>query len=188
MPLNIENLIFSEGKMEELREIFTPEEIQKKVKELASTIERDFKGKPLVIIGTLKGAFIFLADLVRNLKRKELEIDFVRVKSYGYSDATSGEVVITKDVELTLEGKNVVIVEDIVDTGLTLDFLIKHLTLHKPESIKICALIDKRERRKVEVKIDYVGFILERGFLVGYGLDYAEKYRHLPGIYEVIKK
>lgn len=174
--------------MEDLKEIISSEEIQKKVKELAGAIEKDFEGKPLVFIGTLKGAFIFLADLVRNLKRRDLEIDFVRVKSYGYSDTSSGEIVITKDVEIPLEGKNVIIVEDIVDTGLTLDFLLKHLSLHKPASIKICALIDKRERRKVEVKLDYVGFILEKGFLVGYGLDYAEKYRHLPGIYEVIKK
>jgi len=173
--------------MEKLREVLSEEEIKRKVKELAEAIQRDHENEPLVLVGTLKGAFIFLADLVRNFKRKELEIDFVRVKSYGYSNTSSGEIKITKDVEIPLEGKNVILVEDIVDTGLTLDFLKKHLALHRPKSLKICALIDKKERRKVELRLDYVGFVLERGFLVGYGLDYAEKYRHLPGIYEVIK-
>ncbi len=173
--------------MEELKELLSPETIQKRVKELSETIEKDFSKEPLVLIGTLKGAFIFLSDLARNLKGKEVQIDFVRVKSYGFSDTSSGEVVITKDIELPIEGKNVIVVEDIVDTGLTLSFLMKHLSLHKPKALKVCALIDKKERRKVEVKVDYVGFTLERGFLVGYGLDYAEKYRHLPGIYEVIK-
>ncbi|MGB9761005.1 MAG: hypoxanthine phosphoribosyltransferase [Caldimicrobium sp.] len=174
--------------MEELKEVISPKELRRKVKDLAKTIEKDYAGKPLVLIGTLKGAFIFMADLVRNFKRKDLEIDFVRVKSYGSSDSSSGEIVITKDIELALEGKEVIIVEDIVDTGLTIDFLLKHFSLHKPKSIKVCALIDKKERRKVDIKLDYVGFVLEKGFLVGYGLDYAEKYRHLPGIYEVIKK
>ncbi|BAU23807.1 hypoxanthine phosphoribosyltransferase [Caldimicrobium thiodismutans] len=174
--------------MEELKELLSPETIQKRVKELSETIEKDFLKEPLVLIGTLKGAFIFLSDLARKLKGKEVQIDFVRVKSYGLSDTSSGEVVITKDIELPIEGKNVIVVEDIVDTGLTLSFLLKHLSLHKPKALKVCALIDKKERRKVEVKVDYVGFTLERGFLVGYGLDYAEKYRHLPGIYEVIKR
>jgi hypoxanthine phosphoribosyltransferase len=173
--------------MEVLKELISAETIQRRVKELARAIERDFPEDPLVLIGTLKGAFIFLSDLVRNLSHRELQIDFVRVKSYGLSDTSSGEVVITKDVELPLEDKNVVVVEDIVDTGLTLSFLLGHLSLHKPKSLRVCALIDKKERRKVEVRVDYVGFTLERGFLVGYGLDYAEKYRHLPGIYEVIK-
>ncbi len=173
--------------MEVLKELISAETIQRRVKELAGAIERDFPEEPLVLIGTLKGAFIFLSDLARNLNKRELQIDFVRVKSYGLSDTSSGEVVITKDVELPIEGKNVVVVEDIVDTGLTLSFLLEHLSLHKPKSLRVCALIDKKERRKVEVRVDYVGFTLERGFLVGYGLDYAEKYRHLPGIYEVIK-
>jgi len=173
--------------MERLKLLVSEEEIKNRVRSIANQIERDHQGKPLVLIGTLKGAFIFLADLVRAIQREDLEIDFVRLKSYGLSDTTSGEVIITKDIETTLKGKNVVIVEDIVDTGLTLDFLIKHLINHEPASLKVCALIDKRERRKVEVPLDYIGFVLEKGFLVGYGLDYAEKYRHLPGIYEVIK-
>lgn len=174
--------------MEELKVLFTPEEIRKRVEELALKIENDFPEEPLVLIGILKGSFIFLADLVRALKRKTLEIDFIRVKSYGYSDTSSGEVIITKDIEIPLDGKNVILVEDIVDTGITIDFLLKHLSLHKPKSIKICAFINKLERRKVEVSLDYVGFTVEGGFLVGYGLDYAERYRHLPGVYEVLKK
>uniref|UniRef100_A0A832GQD7 Hypoxanthine phosphoribosyltransferase n=1 Tax=Caldimicrobium thiodismutans TaxID=1653476 RepID=A0A832GQD7_9BACT len=172
---------------EKLRKILSEELIKRRIQELAQAIEKDFPEEPLVFIGTLKGAFIFLADLVRALSNRPLEIDFVRVKSYGLSDTSSGEVTITKDVEVSLEGKNVILVEDIVDTGLTLEFLRRHLALHKPKSLKVCALIDKRERRKVEVPLDYVGFSLEKGFLVGYGLDYAERYRHLPGIYEVIK-
>ena len=173
--------------MEKLKQVLSPEKIQKKVKELAEKIENDFKGEPLVFIGTLKGAFIFLADLVRNIKNSPVEIDFIRAKSYGMSDTSSEEVIITKDVELSLEGKNVILVEDIVDTGITLKFLKEHLKLHNPKIVKICALIDKKERRKEEVELDYVGFVIEKGFLVGYGLDFAEKYRYLPGVYEIIK-
>lgn len=168
-------------------EILSKDLIQRRVQELAEAIKRDFPEEPLTFIGTLKGAFIFLADLVRAIDKKEVEIDFVRVKSYGLSDKSSGEVIITKDIELEIRDKNVIIVEDIVDSGLTLAFLVDHLSLHHPKSIKTCALIDKKERRKVEVNLDYVGFTLEKGFIVGYGLDYAERYRHLPGIYEVIK-
>ncbi|MFN4196535.1 MAG: hypoxanthine phosphoribosyltransferase [Caldimicrobium sp.] len=173
--------------MEKLRLVIPEEKIKKRIKELAEAIERDYPEGPLVVIGTLKGAFIFLADLVRALKRKEVEIDFIRVKSYGYSDVSSENVIITKDIEISISGKPVILVEDIIDTGITLDFLRKHLSLHKPRDLKICAFINKLERRKVEVPIDYVGFTLEKGFLVGYGLDYAEKFRHLPAIYEVIK-
>lgn len=173
---------------EELRILLTSEEISGRIKALAEEIERDFPEEELVFIGTLKGAFIFLADLVRNISSNRVLIDFVRVKSYGYSDTSSGEVVITKDIEIQIEGKNVILVEDIIDTGITIDFLKKHLSLHNPKTIKICALIDKQERRKVAITPDYVGFKIDKGFLVGYGLDFAERYRHLPHIYEVIKK
>lgn len=173
---------------EELRVVITSEEISERIKTLAEEIERDFSGEQLVFIGTLKGAFIFLADLVRHIRSNEILIDFVRVKSYGLSDTSSGEVIITKDIEIPIEGKNVILVEDIIDTGITLDFLKKHLLLHRPKTIKICALIDKRERRKVDIRPDYVGFVIERGFLVGFGLDFAEKYRHLPHICEVVKR
>lgn len=172
--------------MEKLIEIISFLQIQEKVKEIAHKIEEDFKDEPLVFIGTLKGAFIFLADLIRTIKNPKISIDFIRVKSYGLSSTSSEEIVITKDIEISIKDKNLILVEDIVDTGYTLKFLIEFLKFRSPKVLKVCALIDKKERRKVEVNIDYVGFEVKKGFLVGYGLDYAEKYRHLPGIYEVV--
>lgn len=173
--------------MENLKLVISKEEITKKVKELAQKIEKDFFNEPVIFIGTLKGAFVFLADLVRHLEKLEVKIDFVRVRSYGLSDKSSEKVELTKDLEIDVKDKNVIIVEDIVDTGLTLKFLYEHIKNLNPKSLKICAFISKKERRKVEIPIDYVGFEIEKGFLVGYGLDFAEKYRHLPQIYEVIK-
>jgi len=177
----------SEKTKENLRLVLSKEEISQKVKELAEKIDKDFDEEPIILIGTLKGAFIFLADLIRHLKNPNVQIDFVRVKSYGMSDTSSEKVEITKDFELSLEGKNVILVEDIVDTGITLEFLYNHIKRFNPKTLKICALIDKKERRKVEIPIDYVGFEIEKGFLVGYGLDFAERFRHLPEIKEVIK-
>ncbi len=166
--------------------LISREDIGRRVKELAGEISRDYRGRDLVLVGVLKGAFIFLADLVRELDFP-VEIDFVRLASYGGSTSPTGEVQITKDVELSLEGRDVLIVEDITDLGYTLVFLKKHLATHKAASVKICCLIDKRERRQVEVPLDYVGFIVERGFLVGYGLDCGEKMRTLPEIYALEK-
>lgn len=173
--------------MEKLKLILDYEQIQQKIKELAEKIEKDFNDESIVFIGILKGAFVFLADLVKNIKNPNIEIDFVRLRSYGMSDTSSGKVEIIKDIELPLKDKNVIIVEDIVDTGITLNFLLNHLKKFSPKIIKICTLIDKKERREKKVPIDYIGFEIKKGFLVGYGLDYAERYRHLPGIYEVIK-
>lgn len=177
----------AEKSQENLKLVLSQEEIARKIKELAEKIDKDYNEEPLILIGTLKGAFIFLADLVRHLKNPNVQIDFVRVKSYGMSDTSSGKVEITKEFEVSLEGKNVILVEDIVDTGITLEFLYNYIKSFNPKTLKICALIDKKERRKVEVPIDYVGFEIEKGFLVGYGLDFAEKFRHLPEIKEVIK-
>jgi len=177
----------SKKNKENLKLVISKEEIYQKIKELAQKIDEDYKNTPVIFIGTLKGAFIFLADLVRNIKNPNVQIDFVRVKSYGMSDTSSEEVEITKEFELPLEGKNVILVEDIVDTGITLKFLYDYIKSFNPKSIKICALIDKKERRKIKVPIDYVGFEIEKGFLVGYGLDFAEKFRHLPEINEVVK-
>ena len=168
----------------ELKPVITSSEIQSKVKELAGVISSDYKDKNLVMIGILKGAFIFLADLVRELSIP-VEIDFVRLASYGTKAESSGTVKLTKDVELSLDGKDVIIVEDIVDTGYTLKFLAEHIEKKNPNSVKICALIDKCERRECVVKIDYTGFEIPRGFLVGYGLDFNEKYRYLKDVYEV---
>jgi hypoxanthine phosphoribosyltransferase len=164
--------------------ILSREAIARRVGEMAEEISRDYDGRDLVMVGVLKGVFIFLADLVRAL-RFPVEVDFVRLFSYGTGTTTAGEVHITKDVELPLKDRDVLIVEDIVDSGLTMDFLIHHLAGHRPRSIKICCLIDKKERREVEVHLDYVGFVVEKGFLVGYGLDCAEKGRTLPEIYEI---
>ncbi len=169
-----------------MRRLISQEDIGRRVKELAGEISRDYQGRDLVMVGVLKGAFIFLADLVRELDFP-VEIDFVRLASYGGSTSPTGEVQINKDVELSLEGRDVLIVEDIMDLGYTLAFLKKHLATHKAASVKVCCLIDKQERRKVEVPLDYVGFIVERGFLVGYGLDCGEKMRTLPEIYALEK-
>jgi hypoxanthine phosphoribosyltransferase len=157
-------------------------EIARRVAELAEGIGRDYAGRELVMVGVLKGVFIFMADLVRALPFP-VEVDFVRLCSYGAGTATSGEVHITKDVELPLKDRDVLIVEDIVDTGLTLDFLRAHLLSHRPRSLKICCLIDKQERREMDVPLDYVGFVVEKGFLVGYGLDCGEQNRTLPEIF-----
>ncbi|MEW6388658.1 MAG: hypoxanthine phosphoribosyltransferase [Thermodesulfobacteriota bacterium] len=164
------------------RLLLSQEAIAHRVKELATQISRDYQGQEVIMVGVLKGAFIFLADLVRALEFP-VEVDFVRLRSYGAGTESSGEIHITKDVEMALKDRHVLIVEDIVDLGLTLDFLKKHLAAHQPQSLKICCLIDKKERRQVEVPLDYVGFVVERGFLVGYGLDCGEKNRTWPEVY-----
>jgi hypoxanthine phosphoribosyltransferase len=170
----------------EKRCLISRDEIARRVKELAQEIGRDYAGRDLVMIGVLKGAFIFLADLVRELNFP-VEIDFVRLRSYGGGTCPTGEVHITKDVELPLKDRDVLIVEDIMDIGFTLSFLKQHLATHKPRSLKICCLIDKRERREIDVPLDYVGFVVEKGFLVGYGLDCGEKGRTLPEIFVLDK-
>jgi len=164
--------------------LISREDIARRVQELAREISRDYAGRDLVLVGVLKGAFIFLADLVRALTFP-VEIDFVRLRSYGGGTCPTGEVNITKDVELSLKDRDVLIVEDIMDIGFTLSFLRQHLATHRPRSLKICVLIDKKERREVEVPLDYVGFVVEKGFLVGYGLDCGEKGRTYPEIYEI---
>ncbi len=168
-----------------LRPVITYNRIQSKIREIAKTISAQYKDKNLVMVGILKGAFIFLADLVRELSIP-VEIDFIRLASYGTKAESSGSVQLTKDIELPLEGKDVVIVEDIVDTGYTLEFLVDHLKKKNPRSVKVCALVDKSERRTCPVKIDFTGFKIPRGFLVGYGLDFSEKFRYLKDVYEII--
>jgi hypoxanthine phosphoribosyltransferase len=167
--------------------LISREAIAGRVAELGAEISRDYAGRDLLMVGVLKGAFIFLADLVRALAFP-VEIDFVRLASYGGGTSPTGEVHITKDVELPLKDRDVLIVEDIMDIGYTLSFLKQHLATHRPRSLKICCLIDKRERREVEVQLDYTGFVVERGFLVGYGLDCGEKQRTLPEIYVIEKQ
>ncbi len=164
--------------------LISEEEIKKRVKELADQISKDYAGKRPLLVGILKGAFIFLADLIRELS-VDAEVDFLAVSSYGKATETSGEVKILKDLSESIEGKDVIIVEDIVDTGLTLRYLYDLLKTRKPASLKICVFLDKKERRQVEVPVDYVGFEVPDLFLVGYGLDFAEKYRQLKYIREL---
>ena len=162
--------------------LFSRDEIQKRVREIASQISKDYDGRELVVIGILRGAFIFMADLVRELN-VPCKIDFVRVASYGASFESSGKVVMTKDIETSIKGRDILIVEDIVDTGLTLQYLVKWLKERSPNSLKICVFLDKRKRRKVTFEADYVGFTIDDGFVVGYGLDFNEQFRFFPDVY-----
>ncbi len=156
-------------------------EIQKKVREMAEQINRDFEGERVHFIAILKGAFVFLADLLRHLK-VEVSVDFIGTSSYGDGTRPSGEVRLTKDLDSTIEGLNVILVEDILDTGLTLNYLLKLLQARRPKVIKVAALLDKPSRRIREVKADYIGFQIPNAFVVGYGLDFGEKYRNLKDI------
>ena len=171
--------------MPDLTPVLSSDAIARRVDEVARQISSDYKDADLVIIGVLKGAFVFLADLMRCLQIERVTVDFIRVASYGDQNASSGSIGLIKDLETDIAGKDVIIVEDILDTGLTLEFLKQHMAAMNPRSIKTCVLIDKVERREVNVAADYVCHTLKEGFLVGYGLDYAEAYRHLPGIYNL---
>jgi len=157
------------------------EVLDKKIKELGATISKDYINKDLVLIGIMRGAVPFVADLMRAITIP-LEYDLMAVSSYGASTKSSGTVRIMKDIDMSIEDRDVIIVEDIVDTGLTLQYLVDNLKARKPKSLKVCTLLDKPSRRKVEVVPDYNGFIIPDVFVVGYGLDYAEKYRNLPYI------
>lgn len=164
--------------------LYSQREIQKRVKELARTISEDYRKEDLILIGVLKGAFVFLSDLARNLSIP-VKLDFVRLASYGSQSQSQGEIRLTKSIEIPIKDKHVLVVEDIVDSGLTLKFLLEFLKKENPQSVRICALIDKSERREVAVPVDYIGFSIPKGFIVGYGLDFDEQYRHLPGLYHL---
>lgn len=167
-----------------LSPLLSRKEIATIVKGLARQISKDYKGRELVLVCILKGAFMFLSDLVRQLKIP-VQIDFVRLASYRAGMETSRMIEITKDIETPVDGKDVLIIEDIIDSGHTLQFLKERLTLSNPRSVKICALLDKRARREVEIEADYVGKEVENLFVVGYGIDFNETYRDLPEIYYV---
>lgn len=169
-----------------MKVLISKPKIHKKIKELAARISRDYKGKKLVLVSILKGSFVFLADLVRELSIP-VEIDFIQVSSYGASRVSSGVVKIKKDIDLPVVDKHILLVEDIIDFGYTLDYLIKFLYQKKPKSVKVCVLLDKPSRRKVKVPLAYKGFTVPDEFIVGYGLDYAEKYRNLPEIRSIGK-
>ncbi len=170
----------------ELKLLLSPQDIQARVSVLAAEIAAQNQGKDIFLLGVLKGAFIFLSDLMRNLPMPT-QVDFVRLASYGSSTQSAGSITITKDCEADLSGRSVVVVEDIVDSGLTLSWLVEHLKQCGAAEVKLCTLIDKPERREVELELDYVGFSIPSGFLVGYGLDFDEQYRYLPGVYELIQ-
>ena len=165
--------------LEEVEVLFTEEDVRLKIIELGREITHDYAGQEILVVGILKGAFIFMADLVREIDLP-LQLDFMDVSSYGHSTVSSGEVRIMKDLEESIEGKNVLIVEDIIDTGLTLNYISEILKKRGPKSLRICCLLDKPSRRKSTIKPDYTGFSIEDLFIVGWGLDYAERYRNYP--------
>ncbi|RLA90088.1 MAG: hypoxanthine phosphoribosyltransferase [Deltaproteobacteria bacterium] len=160
----------------------TKDNIEKRLKEIAEEINKEYGKKKVILIGILKGAFMVLADLIRYLN-VDTRIDFIQASSYGSSTVSSGKINIIKDVEMDLKDQDVIIVEDILDTGITLNFIKEKIEEKKPNSLKFLVLIDKKMRRKIPFEADYVGFTIEDGFIVGYGIDVDEKYRHLPDIF-----
>jgi len=161
--------------------MLSQEEIENKVTELAKQIEKDYEGQDLLLVGILKGASVFVADLMRKINLN-VNIDFMSVSSYGSGTVSSGTVKILKDLDVDIKDKNVLIVEDIIDSGITLRNLYDTLMTREPRSLKLCTLLNKPARKKVDVNVDYVGFVIEDKFIVGYGIDYDEKYRTLPYI------
>ena len=166
---------------EKLEVMLTAEQIGNRIRELAAQISKDYQGKNPLLIGVLKGAVIFLSDLIRQIE-VPVEIDFMAVSSYGADTDSSGVVRILKDLEQSIQGKDVLIVEDIVDTGLTLNYLRENLISRQPKTLKVITLLDKPDRRKVPFEPDYCGFIIPDRFVIGYGLDYGEDYRHLADL------
>jgi len=169
MPYRIKDTLISES------------DLKQRVKQIAEEIERDFNNESVVMIVVLKGSFVFAADLIREMNC-DINVDFISVSSYSDQTESTGKVKLLKDLDSNITKKNVVVIEDIIDSGLTLHFLKDHLQLHKPRSIKICTLLDKPERRKIDLPVDYVGFVIPDEFIVGYGIDYAQKFRNLPYI------
>ena len=168
------------------RTLFSEKEIQNKVKEIGLKISNDYKDKNPIMICILRGACVFLSDLIRAVE-EPVQIDFLSLSSYGNSTESSGVVKIRKDIDVDISGRHVIVVEDIIDTGLTLQYIKDYLSKHNPTSIKICAFLDKPKAHKIDLEVDFIGYEIENEFVVGYGLDYAEKYRNLPFI-GVLKK
>ena len=171
----------SEFRNPNLEVLLSEQQLQTRIKELGAEITRDYAGLNPLLIGVLKGACFFLSDLLRAIDTR-LSIEFMAISSYGSSTRTSGEVRIIKDLDVPIEGRHILVVEDIVDTGLTLSYLLANLKSRGAASVKLAALLDKHERREKDVKIDYLGFPIPDYFVVGYGLDFAERYRNLPFI------
>jgi hypoxanthine phosphoribosyltransferase len=165
----------------ELDVLFTPEQIAARVRQLGLQIERDYQSKELVLLGVLKGSFLFISDLARAIDLP-LSVDFIGLSSYGEATESTGVVKITSDLSRPIDGKHVLVIEDIVDTGLTMRYLLDNLATRHPTSVKLCALLNKPSRARTKIPIDYLGFQIEDRFVVGYGLDAAEKYRNVPFI------
>jgi hypoxanthine phosphoribosyltransferase len=166
---------------ESVRTLISGSQIQKKIREMALRIRRDFPEEPLHLVGVLKGAVFFLSDLARQIPG-EVSFDFIAVSSYGKETKSSGQVKLTRDLDANIEGKTVIVVEDILDTGLTLEYLLRVFEQRKPKQLRVAVLLDKHERRIAAVRADYVGFTIPNEFVVGYGLDYSERYRNLPHV------
>lgn len=168
--------------MKDIEVLFSEQEVREQIRKIGRLVTEDYRGEELLVVGILKGAFIFMADLIREMDLS-VRVDFMEVSSYGKSTVSSGEVRILKDLGEAVEGKNVLVVEDIIDTGLTLSYICEVLAARNPSSLKLCCLLDKPSRRQVKtVQPDYVGFTIDDHFVVGWGLDYAQQYRNLPVI------
>ena len=165
----------------QLKVLYTKEEIAERVARLAQQISTDYQGKCPLLVGILKGSFVFMADLIR-LLQIPVEIDFISLSSYGSAKVTSGKVKVVQGLRFPVKGRDVLVIEDIVDTGLTVGFFMDYLRKKKPSSLKLCALFDKPSRRQTPISIDYIGFTVPDKFLVGYGLDYNERFRNLPDL------
>lgn len=166
---------------ERIEILITEDALNKRIAEIAEDITKDFGNEDLVLICVLKGGVMFMTDIAKRLKQK-VEFEFIDVSSYGNSTTSSGKISLNKDIESSIEGKNVILLEDIVDTGRTLNYLIEYLKEKNPAVLKVCTLLDKPSRRVVDINADYIGFDIPDSFIVGYGLDYAQKYRNLPYI------
>jgi hypoxanthine phosphoribosyltransferase len=164
-----------------LKVLISEQQIKEKVAELATTISKDYRGKNPLFIAILKGSFIFTADLIR-LMDIPVEVEFIRLSSYGATKKSTGKIRLVQGLKTPIKGRDVLVIEDIVDTGLTISFLLDHLRRKKPASLKLCVLFDKLSQRKVEVPIDYIGFTIPYVFVVGYGLDFDESFRYLPDL------
>lgn len=166
--------------MENLDVLIDEEKLNNRIKEIAKQIENEYKNEEIVLVCILKGAVYFTVELSKSIKYSSVILDFMKVSSYGEGTVTTGNVELKVDLSTNIENKNVIIVEDIIDSGYTLNYLYDYLKSKNPKTLKICVLLDKKERREKDINVDYIGFEIDNKFVVGYGLDYADKYRNLP--------
>ena len=174
--------------MKEINCLISKKQIDKRIIEIASMIDEDYSNENLVIISILKGSICFTSDLIKNIKNPNISLDFIKISSYNDKTESQGKIDFQLDISTNIENKNVIIIDDILDSGNTMNFLYHHLSRKKPKTIKSCVLLNKQERRKNNIKADYVGFEIDNKFVIGYGLDFDEKYRNLPYIGYIEKK